>query len=53
MSVVLNGTIGDSEDDFHTGCRNASHCHQQSTSGLLSMLRSDWLTTTRLYVIAY
>ena len=31
----------DSEDDYHTGCRNVSHCQQQSYSGLRSPGRSN------------
>ena len=33
----------DSDDDFHSGCRNVSHCHrQQSFSGLPSPGRSHY-----------
>ena len=35
-------TTEDSEDDYHTGCRNVSHCQQQqSYSGLRSPGRSN------------
>ena len=33
--------VFDSEDDYRTGCRNVSHCQQQSYSGLRSPGRSN------------
>ena len=41
--LIVYNTINklDSEDDYHTGCRNVSHCQQQqSYSGLRSPGRS-------------
>ena len=36
-TVLANNSHFDSEDDYHTGCRNVSHCQQQqSYSGLRS-----------------
>ena len=33
---LRDATHFDSEDDYRTGCRNVSHCQQQSYSGLRS-----------------
>ena len=39
----------DSEDEYHTGCWNVSHCQQQSYSGLHSPTRSLYSTSTYLW----
>ena len=50
-SWVFQPPQNDSEDDYRTGCRNVSHCQQQSYSGLRSPGRSH--STYFSYILSY
>ena len=50
-SWVFQPSQDDPEDDYRTGCRNVSHCQQQSYSGLRSPGRSH--STYSSYILPY